>query len=185
VFHCPFCHGWEVRDAPVAAMAAGARAVHAALLLRGWSDDIVLLTDDLGGDQRALVEAAGVRVDERRVAEVRGTSDGLEVVFSDGAALARRGLMVAPSMGQRSALAEQLGVRFDAANPMSSEAVWTDDFGRTSVPGVFAAGDVTVQMPQVAAAIAAGAKVAAAVMQSLLADEFGLPVPEWKEYENV
>ncbi|WP_193047301.1 NAD(P)/FAD-dependent oxidoreductase [Mycolicibacterium baixiangningiae] len=185
VFHCPFCHGWEVRDAPVALMATGARAVHAALLLRGWSDDIVLLTEDLGGDDRALIEAAGVRIEERPVAEVRGASDGLDVVFSDGAVLARRGLMVTPSVGQRSALAEQLGVRFGEANPMSSEAVWVDEFARTSVPGVFAAGDVTVQMPQVAAAIAAGAKAAAAVVQSLLADEFGLPVPAWKEYENV
>jgi thioredoxin reductase len=45
VFHCPFCHGWEVRDQPLAALARGERAVHAALLLRGWTDDVVLLTD--------------------------------------------------------------------------------------------------------------------------------------------
>ncbi|BBY15328.1 NAD(P)/FAD-dependent oxidoreductase [Mycolicibacterium litorale] len=184
VFHCPFCHGWEVRDAPVAVLAEGARAVHAALLLRGWTDDIVLLTGDLG-EQRALIEAAGVRIDPRPVAEVRGTGDGLEIVFSDGAVLPRRGLMVAPSVCQRSALAEQLGVQFGEPNPLSAEAVWVDEFGRTSVRGVFAAGDVTVQLPQVAAAVAAGSKVAAAVVQSLLADEFGLPVPAWKEDVNV
>ena len=45
VFHCPFCHGWEVRDRPLAVLSRGERAIHSALLLRGWSDDIVLLTD--------------------------------------------------------------------------------------------------------------------------------------------
>ena len=45
VFHCPFCHGWEVRDQPLAVLARGEKAVDAALLLRGWSDDLVLLTD--------------------------------------------------------------------------------------------------------------------------------------------
>src|ERR1700757_3897020 len=43
-FHCPFCHGWEVRDQPLAVLANGERAVHSSLLLRGWSDDVVLLT---------------------------------------------------------------------------------------------------------------------------------------------
>jgi thioredoxin reductase len=184
VFHCPFCHGWEVRDAPLAVLADGARAVHAALLLRGWSDDIVALTGDVA-DGRPLLEAAGVRIDERPVAEVHAAADGLEVVFADGAVLGRRALMVAASMGQRSALAERLGVRFGEPNPLSPEAVRVDEFGRTSVPGVFAAGDVTVQMPQVAAAVAAGSKVAAGVVQSLLNEDFGLPVPAWKEDVNV
>ncbi|KUI23149.1 pyridine nucleotide-disulfide oxidoreductase [Mycobacterium sp. IS-1496] len=184
VFHCPFCHGWEVRDAPVGVLADGARAVHAALLMRGWTDDIVLLTGD-AGDGRAALEAAGIRIDGRQVVEVRAAGDGLEVVFADGAALGRRALMVAASTAQPSALAERLGVRFGEPNPLSAEAVWVDEFGRTSVPGVFAAGDVTVQLPQVAAAVAAGSKVAAAVVQSLLSDEFGLPVPAWKEDVNV
>lgn len=177
VFHCPFCHGWEMRAAPLAVMADGARAVHSALMLRGWSDDIVLLSDAVGADESALLKGAGIVIDPRPVAAVRGVPDGVEIVFGDGATLARRGLMAAPVMRQRSAFAERLGVRLGETNPMSEGAVWVDDFNRTSVPGVFAAGDVTVQMPQVAAAVAAGSKAAAAVVQSLLADEYGLPVP--------
>ncbi|MBO0680471.1 NAD(P)/FAD-dependent oxidoreductase [Mycolicibacterium sp. S2-37] len=185
VFHCPFCHGWEMRDAPLAVMAAGAKAVHSALMLRGWSEDIVLLADSLSEDESALVGAAGIVVDARTVVEVRGGPGGIEIVFADGGVLARRGLMAAPVMRQRSSLAGRLGVRFNPANPMSEDGVWVDEFGRTSVPGIFAAGDVTVQMPQVAAVIAAGAKAAAATVQSLLADEHGLPVPAWKEDANV
>ncbi|TFV60535.1 NAD(P)/FAD-dependent oxidoreductase [Mycobacterium sp. PS03-16] len=186
VFHCPFCHGWEMRDAPLAVL-AGARAVHAGLMLRGWTDDIVVLTDgnDDLAEGRDLLTAAGIRIDERPVARVRGDDGAVVVEFSDGSALPRRGLMAAPAMAQRSPLAQRLGVRFDQANPMSGEAVWVDDFGRTSVRGVLAAGDVTVQMPQVAAAIAAGSKAGASAVQTLLGEDHGLPVPPWKEEVHV
>lgn len=71
VFHCPFCHGWEVRDLPLAVLADGDRAVHLALLLRCWSEDIVVLTGGPAGldaEDRTRLSSAGVRVDERPVA---------------------------------------------------------------------------------------------------------------------
>lgn len=189
VFHCPFCHGWEMRGAPLGVLATGARALHAGLMLRGWSADIVVLTggaDDLADDDAALLQAAGIAVDRRPVAAVRGAGAGLAVVFADGSELPRAGVMVSVDVAQRSALARRLGVRYTEANPLSADGVWVDDFGRTSVPGVFAAGDVTVQLPQVASAIAAGSKAAASVVASLLAEEHGLPLPAWPESkENV
>ncbi|MDO3636937.1 NAD(P)/FAD-dependent oxidoreductase [Mycolicibacterium arseniciresistens] len=189
VFHCPFCHGWEVRDQPVAVLARGPRAVHAALLLRGWSDDVVVLTDgpaDLGSEDRARLTAAGVDIDERTVAGLRIVDDGLEAIeFAEGASIDRRALMVTPRLRQRSPLAAQLGVRFQESHPLAEDAVAVDEMQRTSVPGVFAAGDVCVQVPQVAAAVAAGSLAGASVMQTLMADDHGLPVPEWKEHVNV
>jgi pyruvate/2-oxoglutarate dehydrogenase complex dihydrolipoamide dehydrogenase (E3) component len=73
-----------------------------------------------------------------------------------------------------------------SAGPVALDAVEVDPLHRTSVPGVFAAGDLSAQMPQVAAAIAAGSLSAAAAVQSLLADDFALPVPPWptKKKEN-
>jgi thioredoxin reductase len=188
VFHCPFCHGWEVRDQPLAVLARGELAVHASLLLRGWSDDIVLLTDgpaDLGDDDRARLAAAGVGVDERSVAEIVSLEGELAaIVFSDGGRLERRGLMVATTLHQRSSLAEQLGVEFAEPTPVMAEPISVDALSRTSAPGVFAAGDLSAQMPQVAAAIASGSLAAAAVVQSLLADDVGLPFPEWSHHVN-
>jgi thioredoxin reductase len=188
VFHCPFCHGWEVRDQPLAVLARGERVVHSALMLRNWSDDVVALTDgpaDLSESGRALLDAAGVGIDERVVAELSGADDELDaVVFADGGRLPRRGLLVATTLHQRSALAERLGVRFGDATPIARDPVAVDAFGRTSVPGVFAAGDVDGAPPQVAAAVAAGSKAAAGVVASLLNDDVGLPVP-WKEDERV
>jgi thioredoxin reductase len=93
--------------------------------------------------------------------------------------LDRRGVLVASTLRQLSTLAAQLGVATAPPGPVSEDAIEIDPFHRTSVPGVFAAGDVSAQMPQVAAAIAAGSMSAAAVVQSLLADDVGLPIPPW------
>lgn len=181
VFHCPFCHGWEVRDQPLAVLADGERAVHLALLLRCWSDDIVVLTGgaaDLGADERSRLSRAGVRVDERPVAALDAHDGELSaVVFADGARLPRRGLLVATALRQRDRLAEQLGVALAVAGPVAHDPVGVDPLCRTSIPGVFAAGDLTGEMPQVAAAIAAGSRAAAAVVQSLAADDYGLAMP--------
>ena len=181
VFHCPFCHGWEVADQPLAVLARGDRAVHLALLLRCWGDDIVVLTDgssDLDDAACARLVGAGVRVDERPVKALDGHDGELSaVVFADGSRLPRRGLLVGAAMRQRDRLAEQLGVDLAGASPVAEDPVGVDPLCRTSIPGVFAAGDVTAEMPQAAAAIAAGSRAAAAVVQSLAADDYGLPLP--------
>ncbi|ANW65536.1 pyridine nucleotide-disulfide oxidoreductase [Mycobacterium sp. djl-10] len=181
VFHCPFCHGWEVRDRPLAVCANGDRAVHMALLLRGWSDDVVLLTDgpaELDAAQQDLLSAAKVSVDERRIARLDGVDGRLEaVVFDDDQRLPRGGLLVAATLHQRSALAQQLGVELTEPGPVVADAVKVDALCRTSIPGVFAAGDVSTQMPQVTAAVAAGALAGAAIMQTLMSEDVGLPIP--------
>lgn len=187
-FHCPFCHGWEMRDQPLAVLARGQRAMHSALLLRGWSDDIVVLTDgpdELEDDDRARLADADISIDERRVAELDSDDGKLRaVVFADGTRLARKGLLVATTLRQRSSLAEQLGAEAAEPTPVAENPIAVDGFYRTTAAGVFAAGDLSVQMPQVAAAIASGSHAAAAVVQSLMADEYGLAVPEGRQRVN-
>src|SRR3954454_8188153 len=179
-FHCPFCHGWEVRDQPLAVLANGERAVRASLLLRGWSDDVVLLTGgpaELDGDDRSRLAAARVVVDERPVAELASRNGELvAVVFTDGTRLARSGLLVATTLHQRSQLVEQLGVGFGEPTPAAASPTAVDALCRTTVPGVFAAGDtIATQMPQVASAIATGSLAAAPIVQSL-AEDVGPPI---------
>jgi thioredoxin reductase len=180
-FHCPFCHGWEMRDRPLAVLARGERSVHMALLLRGWTDDVVVLTNgpaDLDEDSVQKLTAAGVRVDERTIAEFVAESGELAAVrFTDGASIGRRGVLVAATLHQRSTLASQLGVVASPPGPVAADAVEVDALHRTSVAGVFSAGDLSAQMPQVATAIAEGSRSAAAVVQSLLAEDVGLPIP--------
>lgn len=180
VFQCPFCHGWEMRDKRLATIATGEEAVHSALMLRGWSDDVVLLTDgaaELDADARRLLSAADVAVDERRVVELIGHDGQLAAVaFADGDRLPRDGLLVEAPLRQRSGLAEQLGAAC-ADGPLAPDTVAVDALHRTSNAAVFAAGDLCAEQPYVAGAIAAGSQTAMIVVQSLLADEFALPYP--------
>lgn len=187
VFHCPFCHGWEARDQALAVLADGDRAVHMALMLRGWTDDIVVVTNGPSGlddDQNRALAAAGVQVDERKIVEFASRDGELaSIVFADGDELKREGALVASALRQRTDLAAQLGVRTAPPGPVVVDALVVDQFGRTSVSGVFAAGDVCAQMPQVASAIAAGSAAAAGIVQSLLHDQFGLPVMPWPHFD--
>ncbi|MGE2722657.1 NAD(P)/FAD-dependent oxidoreductase [Mycolicibacterium celeriflavum] len=187
-FHCPFCHGWEVRDQPLAVLARGERAVHSSLLLRLWSDDVILLTDgpaDLDDAQRRRLRAAGVAIDERPVAELIGAAGYLEaVVFADGDRLPRTGVLVATTLHQRSSLAEQLGAASGEPTPPAQYPVHVDALYRTSAQGVYAAGDVVAQMPQVATAVAAGSAAAAAVVQSLVEEDFPAVVLEGSAHVN-
>ena len=188
VFHCPFCHGWEVRDQPLAVLGRGERAIHQALLLSGWTDDIVVVTDgpaDFSDEERTRLAAAGVSVDERAIAELASEKGELaEVVFEDGGRLRRRGLLAAATLHQRSSLADELGAVAGTPTPLAADPVDVDALMRTLSVGVFAAGDVSASMPQVASAVAAGSLAATAVVQSLLADDHGLIGPEWRSHVN-
>ncbi|MDA2891952.1 NAD(P)/FAD-dependent oxidoreductase [Mycolicibacterium sp. BiH015] len=180
VFHCPFCHGWEMRDRKLAALASGEMGLHTALMLRGWTEDVVLLTDGRSGlssDDARVLEGAGVVVDDRRVVELAGRDGALrDVVFADGTRLARDGLLVEAPVRQRSPLAEQLGATC-TPGPLGTQPLSIDAIHRTSGGGVFAAGDVCTEQPHIAGAIASGSQAAMIIVQSLLADDFGLPYP--------
>lgn len=181
VFHCPFCHGWEVRDRALAVLGGGSGGVHRALLLRYWSEDVVLLTDgeaELDGSSRSRLRAAAVEVDDRPVAELLAEGGSLSAVrFEDGGRLERDGLLVAAPMRQRSDLAAQLGAKTASPTPMAADPLEVDAMGRTTAEGVFAAGDLAGALAQVSAAIASGAAAAAAIVQSLLAEDHDLPIP--------
>ena len=180
VFQCPFCHGWEMRDKRLAALAAGAEAVHAALMLRGWSDDVVVLTDgrsDLSPADLNALRSVDVAMDDRRIVELIGHDGELtEIAFADGTRMQRDGLLVEAPLRQRTPLAEQLGATC-TPSPLAAEAIGVDEIHRTDVGGVFAAGDACTQQPHLAGAVAAGSQAAMIIVQNLLADEFGLPYP--------
>lgn len=155
-YHCPYCHGWEVRDRPLAAYGAG--AAHLALLLTSLSDDIVLLTDgncDLDPDEAEQLRQTGVVIRDDPVARLEVEGGKLaRVVFADGSTDDRTGLFFLPSFTP-SPLPAQLGCELD-----ESGAVVIDEDGRTSVPGVFAAGDAATDKKAVVLAAAAGSRAA-------------------------
>jgi thioredoxin reductase len=181
VFHCPFCHGWEMRDHALAVLGGGDGGVHRALLLRGWSDDVVLLANgpaELDEADRERLAIAGIEIDERPVAGLVARSGALAAIrFADDSLLAREGLLVPVTVAQRSMLATELGAELAEPGPVVVDAVVVDSMYRTTSEGVSAAGDVSTQLQQVAGAISAGSLAAVGVVQSLMAEDHGLPVP--------
>jgi thioredoxin reductase len=172
VFHCPFCHGWEVRERALGVLDDSDRGAERALLLTFWSEDITLFT---GGGSALTAEdidrlnQANVAIEERVVVGLGGPGDALEaVIFEDGSALECEGLLVPSPMSQRSTLAIQLGARIaDTDAPI--EAVEVDSAFRTSVKRLYAAGDVsTTGPPSVASAIAAGSMAAKTIVHDLV-----------------
>jgi thioredoxin reductase len=166
VFHCPFCHGWEVRDQPLAVLADGPHAAVMAQLLRAWSDDVVLLTDPEGlpPDAQAALGAKGIPVVGRPVQGVRARDGRLDaVLFSDGGELPRAGLLVRAPLEPRTSLLDDLGLERTEAGTVA-----VDGWGRTSAPSVWAAGDVAEPAPNIAVAIAAGSRAAGGITHALL-----------------
>jgi thioredoxin reductase len=162
-YHCPYCHGWEVRDRPLAAYGAGAAGL--ALLLTSLSDDIVLLTDgnsDLDPDEAEHLRQTGVVIRDDPVARLEAEGGKLaRVVFADGSTDDRTGLFFVPSFTP-SPLPAQLGCELD-----ESGAIVVDEDGRTSVPGLFAAGDATTDKKAVVLAAAAGSRAAYSINADL------------------
>jgi len=114
VYGCPYCHGWEVRDRPLAVLAPAGGLLERVALILNWSRDLVALTDGspLGEEGRARLEALGVPLREERVSRLVGdpVAGGLSrVVFEGSAELEREGLFYAPPVRQRSGIAESLG----------------------------------------------------------------------------
>ena len=168
VFHCPFCDGWEVRDRPLAFHGSGPEAARSAMVLSGWSRDVVLCTDGparLGG-QRAALEAAGVRVREEPIQRLAGREGQLQQIeFISGPPERRDALFVRTQRDQPNDLAATLGCRLSA-----SGTIVIDGDGRTDVPGVYAAGDAaTDHFRSVANAMGSGSRVAQAVALDLVA----------------
>jgi thioredoxin reductase len=162
VFHCPFCDGWEVRDLSLAVHGSGPEAARSALVVSGWSQDVVLLTDGparLNGE-REVLERAGVRVREERVREVVGGDGWLHrIEFESGPPEYRDAMFVRTHRGQPNDIADALGGSLTAGG-----TVVTDSGGRTGVPGLYAAGDAaTESMRSVANALGGGSRVAQAV----------------------
>ncbi|MFB9417376.1 NAD(P)/FAD-dependent oxidoreductase [Nonomuraea rubra] len=173
VLHCPYCHGYEVRDQPLAVLGTHPGAVHQALLLRQWSDDVLFLRHalDLAAEDRERLECHGVRVVEGAVARLAVEGDRLRgIELADGRAIPRAAAFLFPRMTPRDELLTGLGC--------AGEDGWivTDRTGRTSVSGVWAAGNVVDPRAQVITAAGMGSAAAFAINGDLTEEDVRLSV---------
>ncbi|MFJ3904841.1 NAD(P)/FAD-dependent oxidoreductase [Streptomyces sp. NPDC090025] len=170
VLHCPYCHGWEVRDRAFGVLAHPVLPAHQALMVSQWSDDVTLFlhtAPEPSAEDAARLAAAGVTVVTGEVAELTVVDDRLTGVrMADGRLVAREVLFVPTRTVARDGLLTGLGAEL-AEGPFGT-FVTVDPTGRTSVPGVWAAGNVTGPHEQVVNAASGGYRAAAAVNGDLI-----------------
>jgi thioredoxin reductase len=176
--HCPYCHGWELRDRRIGVLSTGPSAVHQALLWRQWSADVTLFLhrgpepaeeeyEQLAARGIAVVdgEVAGLETDHGRLSGVR---------LAAGTVLPCRALVVSPRMTARARFLDGLGLgtvdQEVAGHPVGTR-IATDPAGATDVPGVWAAGNVADVLGQVIVAAAAGTRAGAAINADLVGEE--------------
>jgi thioredoxin reductase len=170
LLHCPYCHGWEVRDQQIGVLGTGPASVDHAHLLRQWSDDVVLFTHAHApaDAERAALAARGIRVVDGRVERLVVSDDHLEAVkLAGGPCVSRDALFIRPALGPHAG---------DPAGALGCERgddglVRSGPDGRTSVPGVWAAGNATNPRAQVITAAGEGSAVAIAINTQLVSDD--------------
>jgi thioredoxin reductase len=162
--HCPYCHGWEVRDRPLGVLAS---AEHAQLL-RQWSKDVVLFTDGAPADERRALAARGIKVVEGRVTRFAVVDDRLVAVeLEDGRSIPREAVFMRPTLRPNAPdLIAALGCEVDEGG-----FVRVGTSGETSVPGVWAVGNVANPRAQVITAAGEGSAAAIALNNDLVRED--------------
>ena len=145
VFHCPFCHGWDVRDRPIVVYGPGEVADRQATLLAAWTDDVTVVDP---------ADVAGLRIDGEALQAV---------VRRDGSEVPCEAVLVHAPLRRRDALPERLGLALTDDGLVAVDAQM-----RSSVPGVYAAGDLAVAPQQVAIAIGSGHLAGIVVVRELI-----------------
>jgi thioredoxin reductase len=172
VFCCPYCDGWERRERPLVVISEGPHTFNLVKVVWNWSHDLLVCTNGhqlLTKEQQETLRQKGIQVVEDRITALVGKHGQLErIVFATQEERSREGGFVAPQLLQASPFGEELGCEMNVMG-----GIVTDPFGRTTVPGVYAAGDASVVVPaQLIIAAAEGSRAAAGVNTDLTESEF-------------
>ena len=178
VLHCPYCHGWEVRDQAIGILATGPTAVHQALLFRQLSDDVMFFRHagpELPDDEAAQLGALGIRLVDGEVAGLEVTDDRLTGVrLTSGDVVPRSVVVVAPRFTANDQVLAPLGL-VAAAQEMQGQvvgsAIAADPTGASAVPGVWVAGNVSDLSALVVVSAAAGLRAGARINADLVVED--------------
>jgi thioredoxin reductase len=171
VFHCPYCDGYEVRGQAIAVYGVDEAALHQVMMLLNWTDNLTLCAADgwkLTVAQRERLTRLGIHVVEQPIAALESIGTQVQAVrFVDGTSLGCDALFIRPKTTHRTPFASDLGCEVDEHN-----VVQVDLRGRTSIEGIYAAGDIASPMRSVAIAVAQGAAAAYGMNADLIDRDF-------------
>lgn len=165
---CPYCHGWELQDRRTGVLCGSPDMLEFSLLLRGWTRDVVAFTDNrlaVEPATRARLERAGVTIEERPLVRLLGAHTLVAAELGDGAQIPIAALYMRPPQRQ-TPLVTRLGLALDELG-----YVRLDEHRQTSIPGIYAAGDLTTPMQAAIMSAAQGAFTAAMLNHGLTAEQ--------------
>jgi thioredoxin reductase len=174
LLHCPYCHGYEVRDRPLGVLGGNPESVAHALQIRQWSDDVVLFADGvaLTGEQRERLVASAIGIVDQPVTRLVIEDDRLTgVEVADGRIVRRAAVFVRPRFVAHDTLLTDLGCAVH-----DHGWVVVDPTGRTSIPGVWAAGNAVNPRAQIITAAGEGSAAAIATNNDLVDEDAQLAV---------
>ncbi|EMA42101.1 FAD-dependent pyridine nucleotide-disulfide oxidoreductase [Halococcus hamelinensis 100A6] len=176
VHHCPYCHGYEVRDQPLGVLVNNQHTIEYAKLIYNLSEDLVVFTDGqetLGEATRSAFTERGIEIENEPIRAFNGSSDSLESIsLEDGREIARHAFFYPPPMKQHSKLAEQLGLKVTEIG-LIEVGQSEHGVGFTSIDGLFVAGDASnASAPSIPSAVADGNVVGATVNLELSQEAF-------------
>ncbi|MEU4619909.1 bifunctional NAD(P)/FAD-dependent oxidoreductase/class I SAM-dependent methyltransferase [Actinoplanes sp. NPDC023801] len=188
VAHCPYCHGWELRDHRIGVIATGPLSFHQAQMWRQISPHVLILLNGgvaPGTEQSEELAARGIPVVPGAIEGLQISGDRLTGVrLTDGDVVAVDAVVAGPRFTARSGVLESLGLEsaaFEMHGHLLGRRVSSDESGATTVPGVWVAGNVTNLGATVAAAIAGGQSAAAAINMDLIAEDTRVAVAAYRE----
>jgi thioredoxin reductase len=188
VLHCPYCHGWEVRDQAIGILATGPAAVHQALLFRQLSDDVTFFRHtgpELPAEEADQLAALAIPMVDGEVAGLEVTDDRLTGVrLASGEVVRRTVVVVAPRFTANYQVLAALGLEAteqEMRGHVVGSAVAADPTGATAVPGVWVAGNVSDMSAQVVVSAAAGMRAGAMINADLVMEDARLAVAGARE----
>lgn len=171
VLHCPYCHGYEVRGKNIGIWANGDTGFDLARLLNQWTPNLTLFTDGpaaFTSGQALKLQQHGIGIEEKSITRLEHVDGKLtRLLFADGSRQALTALFARPAFKQHCILPQQSGCGLTEQGYLR-----VDEWQRTTVPGIYAAGDNSSPFRSVAGAVAAGNKAGAAINRELIEDAF-------------
>lgn len=169
VLHCPYCHGYEVRDRALGVLATGPMSTHQAMMIPDWGPTTFFTQGKYEPEPeiRAQMDARGITIEQSPIVELIGAAPDLEAVkLADGRSMPIQALFAGPTVSMTNPLSEMLGCAFEEG--IAGPFIKVDASQETSIPGVFAAGDAATARHNATLASAAGVLAGVGAHQSLI-----------------
>ena len=171
VLHCPYCHGYEVRNQKTGIIANGDAGFEISSLISNWTKDLTLYTNgnsSLSQQQRAKLEKHEISIVEAEIDSLENRHGHIRnVVFKDGRKAQVKAIYARLPFVQHSSIPQELGCELTQEGYIK-----IDPAHRTTVKGVFACGDNTTRMRTLANAVSMGTTTGLMVSKEIIEEDF-------------